>query len=97
MPDGCRAWTDETFTMLPPRSTSSGSAARHARTAENRLNSNIDCQPSSVSPRNPNSGILVPGGGPPALLTRMSSPPNASTARAITSAGASGSMRSAGT
>jgi hypothetical protein len=81
----------------PPRSTITGIAARTARTAENRLNSNISRQSASVSGRKEKRGRDAPGGGPPALLTRISRPPKTSTARSTTAAGASGSVRSVGT
>ena len=62
--------------MLPPRSRRCGSAARTARTVLSRLKSSIADQSSSSRWSNENRGIVTPGGGPPALLTRTSRPPN---------------------
>src|SRR5262245_56806266 len=62
----------------PPRFRISGTASRDARTAGNRVWSSASCHSSSDVPT-----ISVPLARP-TLLTRMSSPPNKSTVRAMT-------------
>src|SRR6478609_3075116 len=88
---GRKALTELIVTMVAPgRPDSSGIAARIVRTAARKLIVSAHSQSASVSATNPSSR----GRTAPTLLTRMSMPPSAAVASAMSSPGPSGVVRS---
>jgi hypothetical protein len=87
---GRKALTELVVTIVPPRSSRWGTAARVTRTAARKLMVSVQVQSSSLTERKP----PVRGRTAPTLLTRMSSPPKTEIAASTSRKGPSGVVRS---